>query len=346
MNLWIFDQDFNKMGLVSTYRSLVWEEAYQNRGVFTLVVNDTQENINLLLIDRIIYMTDKKTAMVIKYRKFISENQTIEIRGFTTLDFIDQRGLLGTTLINNAEQGMRQTLSNNLRGFPSITQSETKGYTETIGAQYSNTLLLPMFSEISVQAELGIRMLFDHENKRHVFDVYKGIDRTFEQSTNPPVMFSEQWGNLAGTIIVDDRSLFKNVAYVFGAGEGEDREMVEVGTAQGKDRYELFVDARDLQHTAGQTITQYRDILYARGITTLNGYIQRASFQAEVDSLDFGVKYDLGDRITCKSQRYGIQLNTRILQFKQQIENNISKTYLTLGQPEITALGELKLWLS
>ena len=351
--IWIFDRDFNQINVLQSYQSFAWEEAYQNRGLFTLIVSDTTENIKFLQEEYFLYMNGKKTAMVIKYRKFDSEKQLIELHGYTTIELIDQRGLLGIKRLTNAERGMREILSDNLRGLPRIDAGENKGYTETFTAQYSNKLILDIFPEVCAGTELGIRMLFDYKNKRHVFDVYKGIDRTFGQSENPTALFNEDFGTLTSTIIVDDASTFKNFAYVFGAGEGVDRIMTEVGTAVGRDRYELFVDARDLQPEpedpeSGMTPQEYQEyieILKARGVAKLNEHNKRTSFTAEVDGRDFGIKYNLGDKVTCRSKRYGVTLNTRIMQYREVIENNTNKIYLTLGDPEITMIGELKLWL-
>jgi hypothetical protein len=332
------------LGALPSFISLSWGENYQNKGVFTLLANDTKENIELLKEGYYLYKAGKKTAMVIKYLKFDRDKQEIEVHGYTTLEIIDRRGLLGAKFIRNAEQDMKEALLDNLRGLQRISVSENKGFEETYNGQFSNHSFLEIFPVICSQTELGITMLFDHRNKQHIFEVYKGVDRTWGQRINTPVLFSDDWGNLQNTVIIDDNSLFKNVAYVFGAGEGAEREMVEVGTAQGDDRYELFVDARDLQPEEEQTIEEYRQILTTRGIAKLNEHIRRLNFSAEVDAADFGVKYDLGDKITAKNNKYGITLDTRIMQYNQIIENNMSRVQLTLGEPEITAIGELKIW--
>jgi len=352
MKLWVFNQDFTLLGSLSTYIYLSWTEEYRGRGVFTLIARDTAANVAMLQEEYFIYMSGKQTAMVIKSRKYESSNSAITVDGYTTLELMDQRHLLGTYIFSNAETGMKQILSNNLRGLPDVDIKANQGYTETVDTQYTNKAMLDIFPEVCAATDLGIRMLFDYENKQHVFDVYKGADRTFGQSANVPVQFSDEWGSLADVAITVDKSVFKNVAYVYGEGEGSARLYEIVGTAMGRDRYELPVDARDLQWDDDpesddyQTETQYRTTLQARGITKLNDHIKTTNFQAEVSSTDFGVKYNLGDKVTCRSQRYGMQMDARITMYKQEIENNVSTISLTLGDPTITAIGELKLWLS
>ena len=343
--LWVFNPEFDNIGLLDSYISCSWGEQYQNRGAFTLVVPDSMNNIKLLQEEYYLHLPNKPTAMFIKHRRIDSKEKTISLYGYTTLEKIDQRGILGTRQFYNAEHDMKEVLAENIRGLPHITIAENKGFTERFRTQYSYTSFLDVFSEICAETELGIRLLFDHRNKQHIFDVYKGLDRTYGQHENPVAMFSDEWGTMANLSISDDKSLFKNVAYVAGMGKQEERIIHEVGTATGANRYELFVDARDLQQEEDQTLEEYLEILEARGIAKLNEHNRRINFRTEAADGDFGKKYNLGDLVTCKSQRYGVTINTRIMQYNQIIENNSSKVYLTLGEPEITAIGELKLWL-
>ena len=353
MNLWVYDQDFVLKGGISSYKYLSWQEEYQNRGVFTLITGDTTKNVAMLQEEFFVYMKGKKTAMVIKYREFDSKTSSITVSGYTTLELIDKRFLLGTFNFTNAETGMRTIWTNNLRSLPDIRLGDLKGFTETVDSQYTNKLFLEIFPEVCATSGLGIRMLFDYVNKRHVLDIYKGVNRSINQTTNTPATFSDEWGSLGDVTIIDDKSVFKNVAYVFGQGEGTARMYVIVGTATGRNRFELPIDARDLQWQDDpsaenyQTQAQYLNTLRARGIAKLNEHNQLVSFKSEITALkDFGVKYDLGDIVTCSSQRYQMQLTTRITGFEHRIEKNVSKIYLILGEPTITAIGEMRLWLS
>ena len=352
MKLWIFDWNFALKGSIETYKHLEWQESYYNRGVFTLMVDDVPQNVKILKEDYFLYMPDKKTAMLIETIKYDSKDNLIIVNGHSTLTILNQRHLYGTYNFVNAEAGIREIFAKNIRGYPNMIQTPSKGYTEGVDTQYSDKILLDIFPKVCSETGLGINMIFDYENKRHIFDVYKGVDRTAEQTNNSPQQFSDDWFTLTDVVITEDKSNFKNVAYVSGVGDGPDRIRTVVGTAQGRDRYELPVDARHLQWDSDptsenyQTYDQYVKTLGAWGLAKLNEHNKIQNFQAEVDSRDFGNKYYLGDVVTCNSGRYGVQMDARIISFKHQIENNESKIFLTLGEPTITAIGELKLWLS
>lgn len=45
---------------------------------------------------------------------------------------------------------------------------------------------------------------------------------------------------------------YRNVALVAGEGEGLDRKTIPVGAAEGMERYELYVDARDVSSNEGR----------------------------------------------------------------------------------------------
>lgn len=318
--------------------------------MFTLITNDTESNVRMLSVGDFIYMPGKITAMVIKYVEYDSEQSTITANGYTTLELVDQRILLGTYLYTDVEVGIKKVLADNLRGFNEISIEETLGLEAPLNyVQYSNAQLLEMFIELCTEAGLGMRMKFDYKNKTHVFQMYKGLDRTYSQTVNTPATFSDDWGSLGDVLIINDESVFKNYAYVFGQGEGADRIYTTVGSPRGagRDVHELVIDARDLQWQDDstkdnyQTEAQYIDTLKNRGLAKLNERAALVSFKSEIVNLsNFGIKYNLGDIITCRSNKYRMRLDTRITGYEQRVENNIAKIYLTLGEPTITAITE------
>lgn len=340
MHLFVFNNNFVRIGILDNYISLTWEEYYQDIGKILLVANDTEHNIRLLRQGNILYQPGKDTAMRIAYAKYDSRANQVTVHGFAAMDFLTQRIVDGTENIYNAERSMYNIVGNNLRGLPDIALADAENMLEIFDTQYTGGSVPDALNKIAVETGLGYKMLFDYRNKRHLFKVYRGEERMTGQREPAPVIFSDEFGNLANMTITDDMSVFKNVAYVAGAGEGEGRKIVVVGAAEGLERYELWVDARDIQpdEEAGETVDSesYIQKLITRGIERLNEHIHVKTFQAEVDANDFRTKYNLGDIVTCKSTRYGVQINTRIMHYKEITEQNITKLTLTLGNPEIT----------
>lgn len=353
MKFFIFDQDFNQLGAITNYKSVKWHEEYQGRGSFYLECVDTKDNISLLQQGRYCARKGYNTAMVFRYDRKESAESSVMVRGFTTLDLIRQRVVAGTKSVYNVENGMYSIVKEQLRGMPYLDTAPEKGFGYVSGTQFTGTNVLDAQIALAESCGLGFRMNFDTESKRHIFEVYEGVDRTYEQTQNDVYMFGEKFRNMNNIIIIDDMQLYANVAYVAGGGEGAERKWVEVGDVEGLDRFEIFVDARDLQQVlyedGNETILtdeQYEERLISRGIQKLNDHLHAQSFSGDVDPSDWGTKYNLGDIVTCESQRYGVRLNARITEFTEVRENNMPMLSLTLGTPEITYIDVIRSWMN
>ena len=104
--------------------------------------------------------------------------------------------------------------------------------------------------EISLATGLGWDIVLDPTNKRMVFTIIEGLDRSWGNGVNSVVMFSPKFGNVRLISYLDSSINSKNVAYVAGQGEAEARDVDEIEylgqTYTGMDRREFLIDARDL----------------------------------------------------------------------------------------------------
>ena len=71
--------------------------------------------------------------------------------------------------------------------------------------------------------------------------------------------------------------------------------------------------------------------------------IRRKSFSVTIDPAELGVMYNLGDIVSCVSNRFSVSFNARITGIKYTMDNNKSKTEVILGDPILTALGAMKI---
>jgi len=344
----VFDRDFVRKTIINSYVSLVWEEAYHDNGGFVLIVDD----ISSLQIDIGDYLFIKdnpnNTAMIVLYKELNSDTQQCTITGSTSLYLLTKRIIRNTIIVNNVEVGLYEMVMHNVRGLDRIGVAQNKGIPIVLPFQRTWAEVLTGISELGAASGIGFRMNFDRINRLHIFEVFQGADRSVNQSANQRVMFADEFKNLYNMIISDDMSNFKNVAYVAGEGEGEDRAVVEVGDFTGAERFEMFVDARDLQPTETESNTSpaYLERLRGRGKSKLAEYIRRINFTINVDPVDYGKRYYLGDIVSCKSTRYDVLLHARIKKHTHVVENNMLQTKLTVGDTKLDALGEIELWLS
>ena len=176
------------------------------------------------------------------------------------------------------------------------------------------------------------------------FDVYKGLDRTAGQSVNPPAIFSREFENILEQEYTDSLHNYRNIALVAGEGEGTERELTSIGQGVGLDRYELFVDARDLQKE-DRAIEEYIGLLEDRGNTKLAEYKEIKTFDSKINlrsNLIYKEDFDLGDIVTCTSKKWGVTIDTRITEIEEVYEEDGFNVNVTFGNEIPTLIDVIK----
>jgi len=114
-----------------------------------------------------------------------------------------------------------------------------------------------VLEEICLASGLGWEIVLDPDNKKFVFQIIEGVDRSSGNGENSVVMFSPKFGNIKLLSYTDSNLNSKNVAYAAGQGEATARTVVEVakdgGTYTDMDRREFIIDGRDLDSEAKLT---------------------------------------------------------------------------------------------
>jgi hypothetical protein len=189
------------------------------------------------------------------------------------------------------------------------------------------------------EAQLGNKMIWDPDTLRHTFKVYKGADLT---DGIHAVVFSDEQGTAQDLVINDDDSTLKNFAYVKGK-LSDGTEFVEtVGTATGDNRREIWFETSVTQE-ADESVSECKARAIAYATMELGKRIRRQSFSVAIDASELGVMYNLGDIVSCVSIRFDVSFNARITGIKYTLDNRKTKTEIILGEPILTALGEMKL---
>ena len=89
---------------------------------------------------------------------------------------------------------------------------------------------------------------------------------------------------------------------------------------------------------AAETGAEFADRLAKAGVDKLKEYAKVQNFDAQISPSDFGTLYSLGDIITCKSSRYGMQFDARVSSFTEQEEFGKTTLSVVLGAPDQNAI--------
>lgn len=349
----IIDRDFNLLSEIDDYESLLWTRRWYRPGEFELCINLNKQNTRTLQKENIVLFGEK--AGIIRHREIsLDENgkggETLVIKGSSLSSLIGRRitlppeGEAYDVINSNAENIIKHYVDVNcinpidinrkISGLI-IAANQNRG----INLKYQSRLkqLDEELEKISQISGLGWDVLPDIKNKLFVFDISEGKDLTSNQTINNPVMFSIDFDNIKSQSFIDSDLNYRNQAYIGGQGEGVGRSIVEVGEElQGLDRYEVFIDARDIENDAD---------LPNRGQQKLLEMLKLRSFESEIltkGTFEYEKDWNLGDIVTVQNRKWGITMEARVTEIKEIYEPNGFKLEATFGNTIPTLIDKIK----
>lgn len=375
----IINTDFELLGIITNYESLICIWNYYECGTFELTINKNKANTNklkkdnmlivnkrddkILLIDKVVTSTDKnsKTMKITgTCIKGVTKRRIIATNGYDRVseDYAEniQKHYLKKHLVESYYDNIRT--SERDISWIKIAPSQNRGIKTVWQARLTN--LHDEEKHISEDTGLGWYGYLSRTEKCIYFDSIKGTDRTINQSENPNthkflstltheelqaytheqlqgtikhpyIIFSEKKKNLLEGKTTDDNSNYKNVGYVAGKGENEDRLITVLGTATGFDRREVLIDLNNIEDI---------DELNTEGQKKLDTYKIIQSIEGKVyqiPNMEWEKDYFLGDLVTLESD--GIYEDKRIIQAKEIYERNNKIVELGFGD-KVPSLGE------
>lgn len=373
-SLRIIDQDFQQLGEITKYDSILITDRFHTIGEVQLIINRYSPNADLLQKGRMLRFDGQNDKVfVIKQREIqLDENgkgsENWSILALPLKAFLMQRITYppAHTAYDNksgpAETVMKHYIDRNFinpdkpeRVFPNLAIAPNKKRGTSIEWQSRFKNVAEELTEISLASGLGFEIRIDIPNKLFVFDVVEGSNRTAGQSILPPVKFDPQFKTIATMSYSESEMNYRNQAIVAGPGEGINRIVEEVGTAQGRDRYEVFFDARDVSdevesaeeggESTPRPVGEIRAELANRGTVELTNLVQEEYLEAQLLSsspLKYGRDYFLGDLVTVRNREWGVTLNTRITEIVEAHESNGYKVEATFGNNKPTLIDKIK----
>ena len=337
----VYNKDLTNFKEINHALSIQMEEHYNaiGKAIFTLPIDDY--NISAIENGGIIYDTVRYMSFVIRNHKYDTARATMTVNAYTCNRILNKRAIIQKNTIANIEAGVRSVIESNLRGLPNVEIGELNGFEDSTETMLYGGQVLDEIMPILETAKIGNRMRWDTDRRVHVFELYKGRDLT--EGIHSAV-FSEEYKTAKDLVIANDDSVFKNVVYVPGAlnDDSETEIVVEVGTASGDERFEKWLDS-SFRQDKEETESQFRERLKQIGLEEIAKLVSRHTFAVSIDTKEYGTTYKLGDVVSCVSQRFGVELKSRITSVKYTLDISGEKINLILGEPILTALGEVKL---
>ena len=355
----VIDKDFNSYGEVPLYESLQIRTRYTGIGEIDLVVNRYLPNVDALQMNRIIFLDDDLSNPFEILRKEIQldeqgkKTENWDIKALSLRHWMDGRmhlpegNRLATQLDIDADIIMLTVLSTDVTR-PENTKRALKNmkwgnFTSGIGKTKYRfarfTSLLTGFDEITELSGVRWNIGVSAKDKWFLFNTYATTDRTYSQNNVSPVVFSPEFKTIQKMEYTENNLDYKTTAIVAGQGEGTSRIITTVNDeAEGFDRIEMFVDARDIADTEQRevTVTEFdeegnettstvtadvarplndvKEDLNERGSEKLSEHTQTRYFSAQVQNSKFvyGVDWFVGDMVTVEHRGWNLTLDARV----------------------------------
>lgn len=257
-DVYVLNTNLETIGVIDSYKSLIWANRYWAVGDCELYVPATTENLTMLKKNYFLVKTGNSMVCQIKKIELdtnAEEGNYLIVTGFDVKQWLDQRVVWSTLSANgNAETFIRNMVDKALgnaglyarqivndNGSRIFYLGPTAGFTEVITEQVSYKNVGEKVRDYCLKYGWGYRVVLS--NNLFYFTLYKGTDRSSS------VIFSNAYENLATTKYVEDETNMGNVALVAGEGQGSKRSRNVSGYAEGMQRYEVYVDAKDISKT-------------------------------------------------------------------------------------------------
>lgn len=329
MNLLILDTAFNPVGIIDAFKSMIWVDRYQEAGDFELYVPASAKMINLLRIDYYIWFNDSDHTMIIEDLELssdVEQGNFIIVTGRSLESILDRRIVWKqTNLKGNFQNAIKKLLNDNIinpmkdQNHPDLERKIENFIFEPaddeyicnlkIDTQYTGDNIYDVITTNCKENNIGFKIVLS-DNNEFVFSLYKGLDRSYGQLTNPYVSFSPQLENIINSNFYTSKANLKTVTLVSGEGEGASRKTTVVGGGSGLERRELFSDARDISsdtETGTLSDAEYLTLLKSRGLKNLAEYTKKEAFEGEVNTTNlfkYGVDFFIGDVVQIANE-YG-----------------------------------------
>ena len=337
MEIRIYNNELFRKGVIEDHTSLIWTRKYFEPGNFELHCPLTSRNITYLSKGNLVSKADTVECGVIESLELNEsfENKEIIAKGRFLSSYMDRRLVKGTFSYSGTVQKAMTDLLDSVTPIPLVEYRETRSFSDTITFQATMKNLLTLETNLAKSSGLGFRFCPDFNDKVIYFEIYAGIDRSVSQNANNRVIFSDDYGNLNSTKYQWNDQLLKTYAVVGGEGEGEQRKYVYVGSGEGLDLREIFVDAKDAR-SDDLSESEYENILMQRGYDALAENIASESFECDTNpngNFVYKRDYDLGDVVTINKVDWGISIDKRITEIQEIYENAGITVTPTFGDP-------------
>ena len=324
MELLVLNTDYESIAVIDTYESFIWTDRYNSYGDFEIVFAMDESFLRYLKEDNYFWLKDSEHTMIIEDIRIDADTEDgnrLIVTGRSLESILERRIIWGQKVFTGNLQTAIQTMLNECIISPSIEDRKISNFrfaesadpkitSLTIDNQYTGDDLYTVIKGLCEENNIGFKIVLTDDNWFE-FSLYAGVDRSYDQTENPYVVFSPNFENIINSNYFSSKASYRNVTLVEGEGEGTDRKTAIVGSGSGINRREVYTDARDISSKTEDGVTlsdeEYYAQLRSKGLKTLTDHSITTAFEGEVEAtklFKYGEDFYIGDIVQIANE-YG-----------------------------------------
>ena len=372
MNIQVLNQNFEIVAVISEYESFIWTDRYNKPGDFELYSPIDSDTLQYLVRDNYIRLDTSDHLMIIEdiiYQSDVdSSGSHVQVKGRSLESILDRRIIWGKKDVSGNMQDVVIDILNDCIINPEMDERkidnfifernvDTKIEEITVTNQYDGTNLLSIIEDIAEEYDIGWKIILN-DNNQFVFSFYLGVDRSYDQSENPYVVFSPEYEDIINSTYTEEGNKLKNVVLVAGdynatnydVSDGNlsmsEREPVYrvIGTTEGLQRRETYTKESGVKQDEGMSYEEYLAKLDQVGTEELIKNRIEKKFDGQYETnlvFKYGTDFFIGDSVEVADQ-FGNRASSKVIEFIWS--NNVSggeEAYPTFRTNDITEEQEV-----
>lgn len=255
MELYVLNENLERIAIVDDYTSLIWAKRYNDIGDCEIYIEATSYNI--ALFQRNYFVERSDDDMICRIKKIelttdVERGNYLIVTGYDCKDILNQRIVWNQTIYRGKVESYiikiirdafnmdaTSTTQRQIKFLDIVTR--TRNINDEIDDKAIHDNVGVKISSLCKTYGYGYKIF--RENKKLMFDIYKGEDRTNR------VIFSNEYDNLLSSNYIEDSTNIGNVALIGGRTIGNKQQEATLQHVPGINRYEIYVDASNMSDT-------------------------------------------------------------------------------------------------
>lgn len=360
--IYVLDGSYTTIALIDTYESFIWTERYLEAGDFELYLPIDARDIKKLQVGNYLSIVDSPNYMIIENLETesdIEDGDKLIVTGRTLGSVLDRRVIWDrVTLTGTFQNGVKKLLDDNvispsvsaraIPGFIFKPSTDSKITAMTLDTEYLGEGLYEAIVELCTEKDIGWRV-YPSGAGGFQFELYAGVNHSYDQTERPYVVFSQAYDNLIGSKYTYTLENYKTVARVEGpevTGYPQFMGVAERGAVSGLSRRETYTSAsvdsdvtkvdKSGKLTSSQ-INKINAILNQKGLEALAETSIDEAFEAEINATRqfvYGEHFELGDIVQVEDA-LGFSRKVRVSEVMRSWDTNgytMTPTFITMEE--------------